>query len=63
MMILKCEIFMEEVDLANFVNNNNIARENIFTITRTSNVLENVKLVIFYYADSESKEKRPGFFG
>ncbi len=72
-MILKVKTFMYEEDLVDFVNQNDIARENIFTITRASNVLDTVKMSIFYYEEGnyvkqkkevkiEIKEKKDTWF-
>lgn len=62
MRILKCETFTSEQTLVKFVNNNNITREDIFIITRGSTSVMSVDFALFYYADSETKEKMPGWF-
>ena len=61
MLILKCETFGIESNLAEFVNDNKILRENILTITQASSSQGHANLVIYYYADSETKEKKPFF--
>ena len=50
-------------DLVSFVNDNNISKENILSITQALNSLSHTNYAIFYYADSETKEVTKGFFG
>ncbi len=70
MLILKCETFSSEESLVDFVNQNDISRENILTITRTASTMDIVHLVLFYYAEGviekrvkiEIKEKKDTWF-
>lgn len=49
--------------IATFVNDNNIPQEDILTITRSDSVSDAVSLVLFYYADADTKEKTRNFWG
>ncbi len=70
MMILKCETFRGEQALANFVNENDIPRENILTITRATSTTDLVYITLFYYEEGiyvkeikmEIKEKKDTWF-
>ena len=63
MKILKCATFLKAEALVQFVNDNNLPREDIVTITRSAGFTESVDIAIFYYADAEIKEKTRGWFG
>lgn len=63
MIILKSQTFPTAERLSNFVNDNNILQENIVVITYGTPVSVTETYTIFYYADSESKEKPRGFWG
>ncbi len=73
MLILKCETFSSEQDLVTFVNENDISRENILTITRGPSLTEWVSIALFYYEEGiyvkrekevkiEIKEKKDTWF-
>ena len=62
MIILKSKVFAINDKLTNFVNDNNISRDNILSITVHYNSVKEI-YTIFYYADSESEEKTRGFWG
>lgn len=63
MIILKSQTFSTSDTLTVFVKkNNNIARENIFTITTAKALTDTWEYAIFFYADSEVREELPGFF-
>lgn len=59
MLILKCETFSSEDGLVDFVNQNDIARENILTITRGQGTIDWVRITLYYYAEGviEKREK------
>ena len=60
MLILKCETFKVAGSLTKFVNENNIAREDILKIVYEPNAFS--MYVLFYYAEGvyEKKEKKEG---
>jgi hypothetical protein len=72
MMILKSKAFRGGELLTKFVNENNITRENIFTITRgtTEHNSQTVDLILFYYEEGvyekeiriEVQEKKDTWF-
>ncbi|GAB2983988.1 hypothetical protein GCM10027049_21880 [Mucilaginibacter puniceus] len=73
MMILKSETFSSDVDLVVFVNENDILRENILTITRTPSKTDWVSITLYYYEEGiyvkrekeikiEIKEKKDTWF-
>jgi hypothetical protein len=59
MKILKAKSFLNHVELIRFVSDNKIEKEDIFVITQggTSD------FSIFFYSDSEVKEKERNFWG
>jgi hypothetical protein len=58
MIVLKAEGFVQYENLVRFVNENNIKREDILSITTS----ERHHFTIFFYADSGIKEIKHGFF-
>jgi hypothetical protein len=61
MIILKSISFSRHSDLVIFININKIKREDILSLTTTSNNV--TSHVLFFYADSEIQEKDKGVFG
>ena len=61
MKILKSKNFAHHTALANFVNDNNIARADIHVIVSSNDSLTGC--VIFFYGDSEVKEKERNMWG
>ncbi len=60
MMILKAKDLVTSAQVANFVRENNIQRENIVAITRSErSVTNSQEFSIFFYGDPEIKEKTP----
>lgn len=62
MLILKHQTFSSARSLTLFVNNNNIPRENIVIITNGNTTADTQDYTIFFYGDTDVKEKVPGFF-
>lgn len=58
MKILKSKEFLQHYALTTFVNDNNIAREDILIISPRS-----TDIVIFFYGDSDDKEKERNVWG
>lgn len=58
MIVLKSQVFNRSNQLALFVNENNIKREDILIITNVGAA----HYTLFYYADSEKEEETHGFF-
>lgn len=64
MLILKSINFSDDTDLVNFINDNNISKENILTIIRgKTRVTDKSEFTLFFYGESETKEKTKGFWG
>lgn len=61
MKILKSRNFDSHTQLTQFVNDNDIAREDILNINRSSQYISECQM--FYYGDSEAKEKERNFWG
>jgi hypothetical protein len=62
MKILKEESSLSTKVLAKFVNDNNIAKEDIIAITSDGGE-SLAKYTIFFYGDSEVEQKIPGIWG
>ena len=62
MTILKTMNFSSNEKLVSFVNENNITRENIIMINSGNDFAGTMVFTIFFYSDSENKEKKPGFW-
>ena len=57
MLILKSDYFVSHERLTWFINENNIQRENILSITQNGGMF-----TIFFYGYPETKEHTQGFF-
>ncbi len=63
MIILKAQTFPSIGRITKFINENNIAREVILEITHGKDIGNLAIYTLFYYGDSETEEKVPGFWG
>jgi hypothetical protein len=63
MLILKSQKFANTDQLVQFVNDNHINKESIVTVTQGQQSPAFDAYTIFYYSDSETEEKKHGFWG
>jgi hypothetical protein len=64
MKVLKSRPFVDRELLTTFLIENNIPREDVFTISTPPNTVELCNYVLFFYGDPEVIEKKPkGFWG
>ena len=62
MKVLKSETFTGDKSLTNFINDNNITKEDVLSITCCGDLAVPLYTILFY-GDSEIKEKTRGLFG
>lgn len=62
-MILKAKSFGTIDALIQYVNDNEIAQEQVVSITQSHSAATIVSYAVFYYADLKTKEKTRNFWG
>ncbi|HTK21880.1 MAG TPA: hypothetical protein VL442_20325 [Mucilaginibacter sp.] len=63
MKILKGQTFPSIERIVKFINENNIPREAILEITHGKDFGDMAIYTLFFYSDSDTEEKKPGFWG